>query len=321
MSKFLKIPYGDYTIEVQDGGELKLDTGPSIGTVRITGNLIVDGSTSTVINSIDTAITDNIIILNDGETGNGVSKIQSGIRVDRGERLGGTEKDVFLAFDENLQYLDSYTRLIDNGVFAFYKNVTSNKLIGIRTNSITTDGSDLLLLGNEFGTISVTGSGNYASRVVDENDIPNKAYVDSTISNAVGSGSVIRERDTKVEAHDFDETGIDSNIDFQVDGTTVVNISELEMKVYDLKIIGKSITTTELDDNLTLVVSGDGSVRIEKVLEIAKSTVDPAIPIDGIKIYNKEPAEGGSGVYIKREDGTSDELISRNRALLYSMVI
>ena len=58
--------------------------------VYITGNLTVRGNT-TVINSNTQTITDNIITLNQGETGNGVSTLgtTSGIEIDRGPSTPG----------------------------------------------------------------------------------------------------------------------------------------------------------------------------------------------------------------------------------------
>jgi hypothetical protein len=58
--------------------------------VIVTGNLNVRGNT-TVINSNIQTITDNILTLNSGETGNGVSTLgtTSGIEIDRGIAPGG----------------------------------------------------------------------------------------------------------------------------------------------------------------------------------------------------------------------------------------
>jgi len=57
-------------------------------TVYVTGNLIIRGNTQT-ITSNNTSIIDNIITLNYGETGNGVSMMGniSGIRIDRGNAI------------------------------------------------------------------------------------------------------------------------------------------------------------------------------------------------------------------------------------------
>jgi hypothetical protein len=55
----------------------------STNTVFIEGNLIVGGN-STSVNKTDMSISDNIINLNSGETGSGVTLLYSGINVDRG---------------------------------------------------------------------------------------------------------------------------------------------------------------------------------------------------------------------------------------------
>ena len=55
----------------------------STNTVFIDGNLFVGGNT-TSINKTEMSVTDNIINLNSGETGSGVTLNYSGISVDRG---------------------------------------------------------------------------------------------------------------------------------------------------------------------------------------------------------------------------------------------
>jgi hypothetical protein len=66
-----KLVSGDYTIQSLNGN------------VRIIGNLIVAGNTSAV-SSTDTSIVDNIITLNAGEVGAGVSLGYAGVEIDRG---------------------------------------------------------------------------------------------------------------------------------------------------------------------------------------------------------------------------------------------
>ena len=50
---------GDYTIKAAEGGTIRLDTGPNVGNVRVTGSLLVDGTTLTV-NARDLNVKDNI---------------------------------------------------------------------------------------------------------------------------------------------------------------------------------------------------------------------------------------------------------------------
>ena len=100
MSKFLNVPNGNYSVTVQPGGEIRLDTGIETGTVRVTGDLVVEGDTTTV-SSENLTVKDNIIVVNEGEAGVGVTLNESGLRIDR-----GSLPDTFMVFDEDLTYTD-----------------------------------------------------------------------------------------------------------------------------------------------------------------------------------------------------------------------
>lgn len=324
MSKFLKIPYGNYTIEVQENGEIRLDTGENQGIVRITGDLIVEGSTKTTIQSTDTEISDNIITLNSGEPGFGISNRSSGLEIDR-----GGYRNAFLVFDEDVTYRDPDVDDYRSGTFVFKveagvgvdSTYEDEKLVGIKTKSIGTNNTDLILLGEGSYVVSVSGTTDYELNVTNDDDIPNKKYVDDLITSLLGSGNFIQSFDTKVQTYDFDETGIASNVDFQIDGVSVANMESNEFSIYDLRLTGNKLEAVIPDSNLILSVSGNGSIEIDKVMSIKKSITDPSTPSEGVKIYSKTPGPGDTGVYYKNEDGTQDELVSRNRALLYSMVI
>lgn len=64
--------------------------------LTVSGNLTVNGTTTTV-NSEDLIVKDNLIHLNDGETGEGVTKKKAGIQIDRGTAADG---DYVIVFDE-----------------------------------------------------------------------------------------------------------------------------------------------------------------------------------------------------------------------------
>lgn len=80
---------GNYTIKTATSGIIRLDTGVGTGEVRITGNLVVDGTTVTV-EAENINVKDNILVFNSGETANGVSLGYSGIEIDRGFAAGNT---------------------------------------------------------------------------------------------------------------------------------------------------------------------------------------------------------------------------------------
>ena len=81
MGQFIQVS-GDYNIKTREGGTVKVDTGPGVGELRVTGNLIVEGDTLTV-SAENLQVQDNIITVNYGETGAGVTLRYAGVEVDR----------------------------------------------------------------------------------------------------------------------------------------------------------------------------------------------------------------------------------------------
>jgi hypothetical protein len=90
-------------------GNLTLDpTGDLLvlADASITGNLTVNGTTTT-ITTTDTAIKDRQIVLNDGETGAGVTGRYSGLEIER-----GSASNALLVFDETT---DTFVISTDGG--------------------------------------------------------------------------------------------------------------------------------------------------------------------------------------------------------------
>ncbi len=80
---------GNYTIKTASSGVIRLDTGAGTGEVRVTGNHVVDATTVT-IEAENINVQDNILVLNSGESANGVSLFYSGFEIDRGYAAGVT---------------------------------------------------------------------------------------------------------------------------------------------------------------------------------------------------------------------------------------
>lgn len=132
---------GDYNIETVSG-----NVGITSDVV-ITGNLTVTG-TSTEIVSTDTAITDRVITLNDGEVGAGVTGVTSGIEIDR-----GSSTNARLVYDESVD-----TWKLDNGSGALVAIATSAGG-GVGITEVVEDttpqlGGDLDVNGHNIGEAS-----------------------------------------------------------------------------------------------------------------------------------------------------------------------
>lgn len=324
MSKFLKIPNGNYKIEVQSGGSITLDTGFDQGQVVITGDLIVEGNTTTV-ESEDLTIRDNIIVLNDGETGNGITLDRAGIRINR-----GAFEDAYLVFDETLT--DPVDRVDSNlkpGLFRFELDGSVTK--GIYTNSISTGGEDLLI-STGSGVISVSGTTNYELNVMDDDDITNKKYVDDAIDTAfatvllpqIGEGDLTP---TRVVVKDIEVSAVaESQINFDIDDINIGNFYSNRFELGNIRIIDTTIETLASNEDLFLSAPGTGDVVIDDTLKLnsVPSVTDPnlvpAVPLDGVKIYTGNESIGNTGIYFVNQNETRDEIISRNRALVFSMI-
>lgn len=323
MLKVLQISNGNYKVKVQSGGSITLDTGFESGEVRITGDLIVEGNTTTV-QSENMSVRDNIIILNDGETGSGITLDQSGLRIDR-----GSISDAFILFDENVTWRDPVSATTINGGFVFKNEVGS--LVGIQTNSISTGGGDLYLINNGTGVISVTGTTNYELNVTDDDDITNKKYVDDAITTAfstvllsqIGDGTIAP---TTVIVRDNETTGNPSLIEFNIDNANIANFYSNRFEFGNIRIENTTIETLSSNSDLRISAPGTGSIILEDNVVITSLpnpndlSLEPNFPLDGVKLYVKEPSTGGTGLYFANEQSTRDEIISNNRSLIYSMI-
>jgi hypothetical protein len=141
----------DIIFTVNDGGTTTTlmtmdgDTGllelPSVGDIRVKGNLTVDG-TQTVMNTSTLTIEDNIIELNRNISSNSGMPAYSGIKINRGETSTDTEQDLFWVWDET--FADDGTTIHGNagGAFTAFKSgggddeLSAATLVDIRANVV-----------------------------------------------------------------------------------------------------------------------------------------------------------------------------------------
>lgn len=342
--KIVQVRDSDYKLQVQNGGQIVLDTGNGIGQVYITGDLYVNGLTTT-INSTTLTVDDNIIILNKDDPGPGVTLTQSGIQIERqntasfGSPTTHVQGDVLVVFNEATQHLNPTTLVSMYGTFEF-KN-QSGTLVGIKTNSIMTGGTNLVLVGSGNGVISVQGTTDYEQHVLDYSDplrtplnpdyIPNAQamvdYVSASFTGILQPG--IEDGDTSVRTKDQSSLNnpLPSVIEFEVDNTLIAEINSAGMEIGNVIIGGDTITNNSIS-NLT-ITSNTTEVDMDAVFNLLDQS-DP-IPTPGAcKIYTKSTVgSGDTGIYYVNTkvdyDGSTvinlqDELVSKNRALLFSMI-
>lgn len=325
MSKYLNVPNGDYTVKTQSGGTIRLDTGVGAGETRVTGDLVIEGNTVNV-STVNLEITDNIIELNKGETGAGVGEGTSGIRIDR-----GTKEDALFLIDETIEHVNPNAPATEVfGTFVFRDALGNN--LGIRAPSIQTGGSSLYLDTNGE-TVKITGSAvTYSNSIKDNDDdhaLVNKLYLDEVVDATLADLAIrkIADGNTQVEATDASDISGQSRVDFMMDSTVVSTFFPDRIELNDVRIKDQTIAGTVSNGDLILEAPGTGTVRIKDVLNVAETpgtddvAVDPLAPADGVNIYSKSEGPGNTGIYYVNTNNERDELISRNRALMFGYLL
>ena len=195
--------------------------------------------------------------------------------------------------------------------------------VGSRT-TIRTAGTHGFVIGNSITISGVTTS-----------------PTDAIINDINGTWTVTGVPATNLIEFNKSTTGGDKDAYDTNSGSTVssetrilVNVEDTEMANFynnRIELDGIQIKNTELstfssNEDLVLTAPGTGSVKIKDVLEIPKTpydddaAIDPSAPVEGFKLYSKSPDTGKSGIYFVNENNYSDELISKNRALLFGML-
>jgi hypothetical protein len=166
--------------------------------------------------------------------------------------------------------------------------------------------------GLDVATPSTTVSANGTVRVnpvLNDDIIPNMRAI-ADYANLSITPNKIYENDTKVQVKDFDTSGV-SEISFNVDGAQRALISNT----------GFIVDNIQIKDNNISNISND-NILIDNVLNIANKISVPSTPSGYVKIYSKStPGTGGTGLYFVNTIGTNDELISKTKALLYSLIL
>jgi len=317
---------GDVTINVTD-----VPTAHT-GTVTIIGNLNVVGET-TQISSEDSRIKDNIIVLNSGETNEYVTLGSSGLLIARGNSDALPNAATLLYNDNNYwNVLSESTR----GVFEF-NSASLGSAIQINAIRLGAGSNTLNIFGDDNPTamLSVKGTDNYASRVIDDDDIPNKKYVDGAfffgtdVTNRVQVGDTfLRIEDDSVDISSpyYSESpkvliaiNTSSNVVFRLESTQ----AQIQGITIDNSVISVNDSNTDLILQVqtgTNVLTGTASVAIDAPMKL-KEYPHPIIPENfNTTIYNSGiPGGGGTGLYYVNTTD-SDELVSRRKAIIYGII-
>ena len=376
MSKIVKVSNGDYSLQVQAGGNIILDTtGTAIGrdfsgtfgTVTVWGNLDVKGNT-TQIETTNTTVSDNIFEINTGLTTNGIPSslnYQGGWQIDR-----GTASAAQILFDDSVKHYDSTSVLSNPNIGGTYILRTADGILNaVQLRTITTDttgdlafdlqgGAARLSIVNSGGKIGVSGytltAGAISYAGTPGTDlhpwhVPNTqwnyGYVFSTLTPA-GFGApnglaLVNEINYPLTGSAYasvlatGSSGATGSVQFNVNsgivgyysyatGVTAGPVTASgtgSLTVNNVRIYGNTITDINNSYNLTLT-SNSGEVEINAVLDLDNQTA-PTYASGKTKLYSSSTiGPGRTGVYVTNSTvQTPDELISRSRAVLLSILL
>ena len=351
MGQFLRVN-GDYNIRAGDGAKITLDTGPAVsgGSVLITGNLVVEGDTVNV-STTNLAIEDNIISLNTGEVGPGVTLTYSGIEIERGNTSSITpQNNASFLYDEST---DSWILAHGSAPGPFNFDASSLRLKQILTNA-TTDSGDLTLIGTGTGVVKVgdRGGSGYETLVTDDDDIPNKKFVDDAILNNPTFQIVApQSQDTKVVIADKEitpntsgtagslayftattthSTYGESAVSIIVDNDLVGQFYSNRFEIGDLELGGgpdrNEITSRAsiTNENIYVRTQGTGKLQTNYAMQFEKIGTVPSYVSNNVLLYAATPSTGTTGIFFVNDSAEAakqnGELISKNKALVFSML-
>lgn len=359
MGQFFRVN-GDYNIKVKDGGTIKLDTGASgdtiiTGNLTVQGDVTSVSTTNLEIKDRIITLNDGENGPGVSLTYSGI-EIDRGTYVDSTAvpraAFVWNETDPGFATDEDPASASGYWQIVTGSSETAYGFADSNlKIRRILTDS-STDGGDLTLIATGSGVAKVRPDGDadlgvtYFGNITDPNHVPNKYYVDySILNNPTFQIRAPQSQDTRVIIADKDVTpnnsstggslayyqaatgypiaydgAVESGVGFLVDGTLTATFYKNRVVLQSLEIVGSEIRHDSSNENIFINTNGTGKLQTNYAIQLDNNAVSPAIVTGSHIIYSKPQSTGKSGIYFVNTENTRDELVSKNRALLFSML-
>jgi len=351
MSRVLKVSQSNYRIQTGYNGTITLDTGPDAGTTYITGDLVVQGNTTSV-NTSQLYIEDRLITLNKGGgntnplavypnwgiVADAQTNKRSGIEIDRGAHPNGNAQFVF---DEKVAYYDAAVAAEVQGAFVL-KTAASNAVTGLSLAGIINDRAANFVfdLKSTGGMLRIANGGtndDYYVHVSDNDDnIPNWKAITNYVTASGGVATVDRMYFPPTAAPGYEDTKIQafgSNIQFFVGHPGILNnqnivatLSQNGLSVNNVNILDDSINN--ISSNNLLLLANNNNVEINSFLNLTNQSTFPVLSATKTQLFSNTAniGAGKTGLFFKNSSTTGmtnnvDELVSKNRAVLLSILL
>ena len=242
---------------------------------------------------------------------------RSGVEISRGTRPAGQ----FL-FDENVNHYDYPNTTNVGGTFVLKTN--DGKKAGLQVATIVNDGASNLVfdMQSTSGVLSVANSTNYYQRVINDNDIPNWKTITNYVAASNGVATVDRMYYPVSAAFGFEDSKVqafNTNIQFYVGQQIRATISPVGVSVNNINLFTDTITNTSANNLILTAINNN--VKVDAVLNLSDQSLSPAVVSGVTKIYSTATVgAGNSGLFFKNVN-ISDELVSRSRAVLLSILL
>jgi len=181
--------------------------------------------------------------------------------------------------------------------------------------------------------LTVANANTYSANIARANDIPNVAYLQNYVaSNYVpgsGQGTAI------VNSMQYPLTGSLSSANSSIQAGTstigsyisnvlITSVSSSGVTTGNV-IIGGTATPNQITNtsgnNLILTASNGGMVEVNNYLRLDNQNQTPTYTSSGTEIYSTAtPGPGKTGLFFVNSVNYSDELVAKNRSLLFSML-
>ena len=282
MAKTLRTS-GDYTIKAGSGSagtnQIDLDS----KTVRVRGDLIVDGDTTT-INTATLSVEDTFIEVARNNSG---STLDAGLYVNRGTA--------------------------GNNAVLYWDESEDNFIVGTTTNDAGTSPITNITLGQ----IKV------ATTPTDSNHAASKSYVDGVVVGASGitDFQIVGDDSTGATIGDGDDIRIlgGSNMGVVVTADPDTVTINLDQNLSDIN----SISNGSTNGDLALAANGTGSIVINNILTFSSNASTPAAASITKLYSKTVGGGGTGVFFINSAvgSGTEDELISKKKATALAIAL
>lgn len=181
-----RLPQITEDVTIGDATDVTVTTS---GNLTVTGDLTVSGTTTTV-NSTDLSITDNVITLNNGQTGTPPTSLRSGIEVERGDTA-----NAILQFNENTDKwefsVDGGTTFTDIDAAPSDASETVKGIVELATTAEATTGTDTVRAVTPAGLAAHAAARSFAVQLEASDSNVTKSVNTYTVTHSLATRDVI----------------------------------------------------------------------------------------------------------------------------------